>query len=91
MASSNSVPYLNAIILRVITLVLSITNNGKPVLGDLTINHIWARGENTIINNIDANNHNNSVYCDVYPNASFIIMAENNNCNEQCANCLNDK
>ena len=56
-----------------------ITNNGKPVLGDLTLNHIWAQGENTIINNIDVNNHNNSVYCDAYPNANFIIMAENNN------------
>jgi len=55
-----------------------ITNNGKPILGDLTMNHIWAQGENTIINNIDANNHNNSIYCDTYPDAGFIIMAENN-------------
>ena len=55
-----------------------ITNNGKPVLGDLAIDHIWAQGENTIINNIDASGNNNSVFCDAYANASFIIMAENN-------------
>lgn len=56
-----------------------VTNNGKPVLGDLSIYHAWAQGENVIVNNIDANGILHSVYCDTYPNASFVIKAENNN------------
>jgi len=56
-----------------------VTNNGKPVLGDLADNSAWAQGENVIVNNIDANNVLHSVFCDTYPNAAFIIKAENNN------------
>ncbi|MDD2228672.1 MAG: right-handed parallel beta-helix repeat-containing protein [Candidatus Cloacimonetes bacterium] len=56
-----------------------ITNNGKPVLGDLSIYHAWAQGENVIANNIDANGDLHSVFCDQYSNSAFIIKAENNN------------
>ncbi|MDY0152195.1 MAG: right-handed parallel beta-helix repeat-containing protein, partial [Candidatus Cloacimonas sp.] len=56
-----------------------ITNNAKPVLGDLTIFHAWAQGENIIAENIDANGVVHSVFCDAYPTAAFIIKAENNN------------
>jgi parallel beta-helix repeat protein len=56
-----------------------VTNNGKPVLGDLSIYHSWAQGENLIANNIDALGELHSVFCDLYPNAAYIIKAENNN------------
>lgn len=56
-----------------------ITNNAKPVLGDMSIYHSWAQGENIIANNIDALGELHSVFCDQYANAAFIIMAENNN------------
>ncbi len=56
-----------------------ITNNAKPVLGDLSIYHAWAQGENVIVNNIDANGVLHSVFCDAYPQAANTIMAENNN------------
>ncbi len=55
-----------------------ITNNAKPVLGDLVIDHVWAQGENIIVNNIDANGVEHSVFCDAYPLATFILKAENN-------------
>lgn len=55
-----------------------ITNNARPVLGNLSIYHAWAQGENVIMNNIDANGILHSVYCDAYPQAANIIMAENN-------------
>ncbi len=56
-----------------------VTNNARPVLGNLSIYHAWAQGENVIVNNIDANNVLHSVYCDTYPQAANVIMAENNN------------
>jgi len=56
-----------------------ITNNARPVLGNLSIYHAWAQGENVIVNNIDANSVLHSVFCDTYPQAANIIMAENNN------------
>ncbi|MDD4310819.1 MAG: right-handed parallel beta-helix repeat-containing protein, partial [Candidatus Cloacimonetes bacterium] len=56
-----------------------ITNNAKPILGDLSIYHAWAQGENIITDNIDANGILHSVFCSAYPNAANIIMAENNN------------
>ncbi|MDD3234985.1 MAG: right-handed parallel beta-helix repeat-containing protein [Candidatus Cloacimonetes bacterium] len=56
-----------------------ITNNAKPVLGDMSIYHSWAQGENLIADNIDANGVLHSVFCDQYPNSAYTIMAENNN------------
>ena len=56
-----------------------ITNNAKPVLGDMSIYHSWAQGENVIANNIDANGVLHSVFCDQYPNSAYTVMAENNN------------
>ncbi|PKN72786.1 MAG: hypothetical protein CVU50_05525 [Candidatus Cloacimonetes bacterium HGW-Cloacimonetes-3] len=56
-----------------------ITNNARPVLGDLSIYHAWAQGENIIRDNIDANSALNSVYCDQYANSAYVIKAENNN------------
>jgi hypothetical protein len=56
-----------------------VTNNARPILGDLALNHVWAQGENIITDNIDANNVLHSVYCDAYPTATNVIKAENNN------------
>lgn len=55
-----------------------ITNNARPVLGDMSIYHSWAQGENIITSNIDANGVLNSVFCAQYPNATNVIKAENN-------------
>ncbi|PKN73953.1 MAG: hypothetical protein CVU49_09650 [Candidatus Cloacimonetes bacterium HGW-Cloacimonetes-2] len=57
---------------------LYITNNAMPVLGDLSIYHAWAQGENYIQANIDANGNNNAIFCAAYANAGNIIKAENN-------------
>lgn len=57
---------------------LYITNNAMPVLGDLSIYHAWAQGENYIQGNIDANGNNNAIFCAAYANAGNIIKAENN-------------
>lgn len=57
---------------------LYITNNAMPVLGDLSIYHSWAQGENFIRDNIDATGNNNAIFCGAYPNANNIIKAENN-------------
>lgn len=56
-----------------------ITNNAMPVLGDLSINHAWAQGENVISANIDANGVEHSIFCAAYANAMNTIKAENNN------------
>jgi hypothetical protein len=55
-----------------------ITNNARPVLGDMSIYHSWAQGENIISGNIDANGDLHSIFCAQYPNAANIIKAENN-------------
>ncbi len=55
-----------------------ITNNAMPVLGDLSIYHSWAQGENYIRDNIDATGNNNAIFCAAYANAGNIIKAENN-------------
>ncbi len=55
-----------------------ITNNAMPVLGDLSENHMWAQGENIIMDNIDANGILHSVYCDAYAASGNTIKAENN-------------
>lgn len=55
-----------------------LTENANPVLGDLSIYHAWAQGNNTISNNIDANNVMHSVYCYSYTNSAITVKAENN-------------
>ncbi len=55
-----------------------ITNNARPCLGDLSIYHTWAQGENIIRNNVDALGELHSIYCAQYPNNTTIIKAENN-------------
>jgi len=55
-----------------------ITNNARPCLGDLSIYHAWAQGENTIRDNVDALGVMHSVYCHQYPINTNIIKAENN-------------
>ncbi len=55
-----------------------ITNNARPVLGDLSIYHAWAQGENVIRNNVDAEGVAHSVVCASYPQNGNVIKAENN-------------
>ncbi|HRY83490.1 MAG TPA: right-handed parallel beta-helix repeat-containing protein [Candidatus Cloacimonadota bacterium] len=55
-----------------------ITGNAMPVIGDLSVNHAWAQGENVIRNNIDANGTRHTVVCYQYSAATNIIKAENN-------------
>lgn len=55
-----------------------IGENAQPCLGDQSIYHAWAQGENRIYNNIDATNTLHSVYCYSYTNSSLVIKAENN-------------
>jgi hypothetical protein len=55
-----------------------ITNNARPCLGNMSIYHAWAQGENVIRNNIDANNVSHSVVCATYSQSANIISAENN-------------
>jgi len=55
-----------------------IGTNAQPVLGDLSIYHAWAQGENQIYDNIDESNTLHSVYTYSYTNASIVIKAENN-------------
>lgn len=55
-----------------------ITSNAMPVLGDLTLNHPFAYGQNIIRDNIDESNTLHSVFCASYPNSGNVIKAENN-------------
>ncbi len=55
-----------------------ITENAQPCIGNLSIYHAWAQGENIIRNNIDANNVRHSVYCYNYTNSALTVYAENN-------------
>lgn len=55
-----------------------ITNNAMPVLGDLSIYHAWAQGENVIRENVDAQGVPHSVVCASYPQNGNVIKAENN-------------
>ena len=52
--------------------------NAKPCLGNLSIYHIWAQGENAIYNNIDETNTLHSIYTYSYTDPSIVIFAENN-------------
>lgn len=52
--------------------------NAQPCLGDLSIYHAWAQGENQIFDNIDESNTLHSVYCYSYTNSAIVIKAENN-------------
>ena len=52
--------------------------NAKPCLGNLSIYHIWAQGENAIYNNIDETNTLHSIYTYSYTDPSIVILAENN-------------
>jgi len=52
--------------------------NAQPCLGDLSIYHAWAQGENHIYDNIDESSTLHSVYCYSYTNSSIVIKAENN-------------
>jgi hypothetical protein len=53
-------------------------NNAQPCLGNLSIYHAWAQGENNIHDNIDESNTLHSVYCYSYTSSAIIVMAENN-------------
>lgn len=55
-----------------------ITSNAMPVLGDLSIYHAFAYGQNIIRDNIDGSGTLHSVVCASYPNAQNVIKAENN-------------
>lgn len=55
-----------------------IGNNAQPVLGDLSIYHAWAQGQNSIFSNYDESGLLHSVYCYSYTNSSIVIKAENN-------------
>jgi len=55
-----------------------LTENAKPILGDLSSNHAWAQGENQIANNIDANSVMHSIVCYQYTAPTFTVKAENN-------------
>ncbi len=52
--------------------------NAKPCLGNLSIYHIWAQGENAIYNNIDETNTLHSIYTYSYTDPSIVIFSENN-------------
>ena len=52
--------------------------NAKPCLGNLSIYHSWAQGENAIYNNIDETNTLHSIYTYSYTDPSIVIFAENN-------------
>ncbi|MFO8144320.1 MAG: right-handed parallel beta-helix repeat-containing protein, partial [Candidatus Syntrophosphaera sp.] len=53
-------------------------NNAQPCLGNLSIYHDWAQGENEIYDNIDESNILHSVYCYSYTDSGLTISAENN-------------
>lgn len=55
-----------------------ITQNAVPILGDLSLNHPFAYGENIIQNNIDGSGTLHSIACASYTAGSNIIMAQNN-------------
>lgn len=55
-----------------------ITNNARPILGDLEIFHEFAQGQNVIRNNVDADGVPHSIVCASYPQSANIIKAENN-------------
>lgn len=55
-----------------------IGTNAQPCLGDLSIYHAWAQGENQIYGNIDESNLLHSVYTYSYTNPNLVIKAENN-------------
>jgi hypothetical protein len=55
-----------------------ITSNAMPVLGDLSIDHAFAYGQNIIRDNIDGSGTLHSVVCASYPNSGNVIKAENN-------------
>lgn len=55
-----------------------IGTNAQPVLGDLSIYHAWAQGENQIYDNIDGSGTLHSVYTYSYTNSAIVIKAENN-------------
>jgi len=77
-SGATSVPYFERNVIRHNFTGFYITNNAMPVLGDLSIYHAWAQGENIIQDNIDAQGVHHSVVCASYPNASNVIKAENN-------------
>ena len=52
--------------------------NAKPCLGNLSIYHSWAQGENAIYNNIDETNTLHSIYTYSYTDPSIVIFSENN-------------
>ncbi|HNZ06678.1 MAG TPA: T9SS type A sorting domain-containing protein [Candidatus Cloacimonadota bacterium] len=52
--------------------------NAQPVLGDMSIYHAWAQGENQIYDNIDESSTLHSVYTYSYTNSAIVIKAENN-------------
>jgi hypothetical protein len=55
-----------------------LTEDANPIIGDMASNHIWAQGNNTISNNIDANNVMHSIFCYNYTNSAITVKAENN-------------
>ncbi len=77
-SGATSVPYFERNIVTYNFTGFYITNNARPVLGDLAQNHPWAQGENVIRNNVDALGEPHSVVCASYPQSGNIIKAENN-------------
>lgn len=75
---ATSAPYIAGNTLTGNFTAFYITQNAVPILGDLSLNHPFAYGENIIQNNVDESGTLHSIACASYTAGSNIIMAQNN-------------
>jgi hypothetical protein len=77
-AGATSAPYFERNVITGNFTGFYLGTNAQPCLGDLSIYHAWAQGENQIYDNIDESFTLHSVYCYSYTNSAIVIKAENN-------------
>ena len=75
---ATSLPYIAENVLTGNFCAFYITSNAMPVLGDLSLNHPWAHGQNIIQDNIDESQTLHSVVCASYTASENVIKAQNN-------------
>ncbi len=77
-AGATSAPYFERNVITGNFTGFYLGTNAQPCLGDMSIDHAWAQGENQIYDNIDESFTLHSVYCYSYTNSAIVIKAENN-------------
>ena len=75
---ATSMPYVAGNTLTGNFTAFYITSNAVPILGDMSLNHPFAYGQNIIQDNIDESNTLHSVVCASYTASENVIKAENN-------------